>query len=138
MVAGYSTSTVWAVVPSIPTPSSCPQAESSSAADVWSFSVALWEMLTWCRVQPMSHLSDSAVTDRLAAQRRSSSCEPLLQQPGSCPQPLLQQPASCPREIFDLMCECWRSDPETRPTFSEIHMFLQRKNLGFEPAKDAA
>ncbi|XP_043220793.1 discoidin domain-containing receptor 2-like isoform X2 [Amphibalanus amphitrite] len=98
----------------------------SSSSDVWSFSVTLWEILTWCRLQPLAHLSDAAVTDRLAS----------YLPPVSCAEQLLQQPNVCPREIFDLMCECWRVDPTARPTFGEIHMFLQRKNLGFEPVTD--
>ncbi|KAH3794424.1 hypothetical protein DPMN_147957 [Dreissena polymorpha] len=46
---------------------------------------------------------------------------------------LLPQPIVCPREIYDMMVECWnRSDCE-RPTFKDIHMFLLRKNMGYNP-----
>ena len=48
----------------------------------------------------------------------------------------LPQPVGCPREIYDLMRECWNSEEEKRPTFSEIHMFLSRKNLGYKPSDD--
>ena len=91
--------------------------------------MTLWEILTWCRLQPLAHLSDAAVTDRLSGYQQALP-------PAPSSEPLLQQPNVCPREIFDLMCECWRVDPASRPTFGEIHMFLQRKNLGFEPVPD--
>lgn len=45
----------------------------------------------------------------------------------------LGRPPSCPREIYDLMCECWKRQESDRPRFSEIHLFLQRKNLGYVP-----
>jgi discoidin domain receptor family member 2 len=37
--------------------------------------------------------------------------------------------------VYDLMCECWRREEDSRPSFKEIHMFLKRKNMGFQPNK---
>ena len=34
------------------------------------------------------------------------------------------------------MCECWQREEKERPSFREIHMFLQRKNLGYDPGDD--
>ena len=48
-------------------------------------------------------------------------------------QTFLPCPNSCPREIYDLMLECWNRDEAYRPTFKEIHMFLQRKIVGYNP-----
>jgi discoidin domain receptor family member 2 len=31
------------------------------------------------------------------------------------------------------MCECWKRNDGSRPNFREIHLFLQRKNLGYKP-----
>ena len=31
------------------------------------------------------------------------------------------------------MLECWQRDENERPSFREIHLFLQRKNLGYNP-----
>lgn len=42
-------------------------------------------------------------------------------------------PHDCPKEIYDLMCECWQRDDANRPNFGDIHLFLQRKNLGYKP-----
>lgn len=45
----------------------------------------------------------------------------------------LPQPGNCPKEIFDLMLECWNRAESERPSFREIQMFLQRKNMGYNP-----
>jgi hypothetical protein len=34
------------------------------------------------------------------------------------------------------MNECWQRDESERPSFREIHLFLQRKNLGYDPSCD--
>ena len=49
---------------------------------------------------------------------------------------VLPIPANCPREMYDLMCECWNRQESVRPTFREISMFLQRKNMGYNPAEE--
>lgn len=46
---------------------------------------------------------------------------------------LLPIPIGCPKEIYDLMRECWQRNESDRPRFREIHLFLQRKNLGYTP-----
>ena len=48
---------------------------------------------------------------------------------------VLPSPFQCPREVRDLMLECWQRDENERPSFREIHLFLQRKNLGYNPMK---
>jgi discoidin domain receptor family member 2 len=32
------------------------------------------------------------------------------------------------------MTECWQTNTNARPNFREIHLFLQRKNLGYKPS----
>merc|ERR1712183_514694 len=49
---------------------------------------------------------------------------------------VLPPPFKCPREVRDLMLECWQRDENERPSFREIHLFLQRKNLGYDPAAE--
>ena len=79
------------------------------------------------RQRPFHDLSDEAVVDnlqRMALQSNSSSAHgPPIQ---------LQRPQHCPRDIYDLMGECWRKLPTDRPSFREIHLFLQRTNLGYQ------
>ncbi|KAJ8925152.1 hypothetical protein NQ315_001337 [Exocentrus adspersus] len=94
----------------------------SGKSDVWSFAVLLWEILTFAREQPFEELGDDAVVANVTH---------FYQNDGK--QVLLSAPINCPKEIFDLMCECWQRNESDRPTFREIHLFLQRKNLGYNP-----
>ncbi|XP_052219449.1 discoidin domain-containing receptor 2-like isoform X4 [Dreissena polymorpha] len=94
----------------------------TTKSDVWSFGVTLWEILTFARDQPYHNLSDDQVIANAGHFYRSDG-----------QQILLPQPIVCSREIYDMMVECWnRSDCE-RPTFKDIHMFLLRKNMGYNP-----
>ncbi|XP_046642045.1 discoidin domain-containing receptor 2-like [Daphnia pulicaria] len=93
----------------------------SSSSDAWSFGVLLWEMLTFARDPPIEALTDNEVLRLLTH----------YQQQGGLNEILLSWPILCPKDIYDLMCECWKCNPNDRPTFKEIHMFLMRKNLGY-------
>ncbi|XP_065345024.1 discoidin domain-containing receptor tyrosine kinase B isoform X3 [Cloeon dipterum] len=99
----------------------------SSKSDVWSFAVTLWEVLTFAREQPFEELSDAKVLENLAH---------ICDDDGH--QMYLEQPKNCPKEIFDLMSECWQTSANARPNFREIHLFLQRKNLGYKPTSPKA
>lgn len=94
----------------------------SAGSDVWSFAVILWEILTFAREQPMEQLNDEEVVHLLMHYHKNNHNEMLL-----------ANPILCPKEIYDLMCECWQQNVADRPTFKEIHMFLMRKNLGYDP-----
>nr|XP_018915539.1 PREDICTED: discoidin domain-containing receptor 2-like [Bemisia tabaci] len=94
----------------------------TTKSDVWSFAVTLWEVLTFAREQPFEELSDQQVIDNVTHFYQRS--KQLV---------LLPMPINCPKEIYDLMRECWQCKDTDRPTFREIHLFLQRKNLGYKP-----
>lgn len=95
----------------------------TTKSDVWSFGVTLWEILFLCRRRPFDSLTDAEVVENLAHLRdETGGFEPL-------PRP----PAPCTKDIADLMAECWRTSEIQRPTFCQIHLFLQRKNLGYAP-----
>jgi len=94
----------------------------TSKSDVWSFGVTMWEILTFAREQPYEDLSDEKVIENISHTYENGS---LLH--------TLQQPYNCPRDVFDLLSECWHKNESERPNFREIHLFLQRKNLGFNP-----
>ena len=94
-------------------------------SDIWSFAVTLWEILTFARDRPLGRLTDEQVVKNFAHHYQNDGHEVY-------PPP----PANCPREIYDLMMECWNVDEAQRPTFREIHMFLQRKNMGYNPREE--
>ena len=84
--------------------------------------MCLWEILQLASVRPFADKSDGDVLASLADLRAEDNGG--LQ---------LERPPLCPKDLFELMCECWRKEPEDRPSFREIHLFLQRKNLGYSP-----
>ncbi|XP_042211564.1 discoidin domain-containing receptor 2-like [Homarus americanus] len=94
----------------------------TTKSDVWSFAVTLWEILTMAREQPYEDLTDDLVIENVSYIYHNEARKVLL-----------PQPTNCPKEIYDLMRECWKRSDADRPTFREIHMFLQRKNLGYSP-----
>jgi len=102
------------------------QGRFSTKSDVWSFGVTTWEILTFGVNAPLSSLSDDEVVANCERWYHSGDCV-------SGPAELLARPALCPREIYDLLRECWQRDEERRPTFHDVHMFLRRKNSGYEP-----
>ncbi|BES99860.1 Discoidin domain-containing receptor [Nesidiocoris tenuis] len=93
----------------------------TSRSVVWSFAVTLWEILTFAREQPFEDLTDEKVLENAK----------IFEKPNGKPI-TLAQPIGCHKEVYDLMCECWQRKEADRPTFKEIHMFLQRKNLGYK------
>ena len=101
------------------------QGKFSTKSDVWSFSVTLWEILLFAREQPFDHLGDEQVIENCGHYYRNDGQEVVL-----------PQPPNCPKEIFDLMVECWNREEIYRPAVREIHMFLQRKNMGYNPRDD--
>ncbi|XP_076066528.1 discoidin domain-containing receptor 2-like isoform X2 [Oratosquilla oratoria] len=94
----------------------------TTKSDVWAFAVLLWEILTMAREQPYEDLSDELVIENVSLVYHNDARKAVL-----------PQPPNCPKEIYDLMRECWKRSDADRPTFREIHMFLQRKNLGYSP-----
>nr|CAD7261186.1 unnamed protein product [Timema shepardi] len=95
----------------------------SPKSDVWSFAVTLWEILMLCAQQPFAELTSEQVVENSNHWYQNDGL-----------QRYLARPPACPREIYDLMGECWKRHESDRPRFGEIHLFLQRKNLGYVPA----
>ncbi|XP_059092782.1 discoidin domain-containing receptor 2-like isoform X2 [Tigriopus californicus] len=99
----------------------------STKSDVWSFGVTLWEILTFARSQPFETLTDEKVIGNLSHLYRNDR-----------PNVILPVPRGCPKAVWELMRECWNKEDKERPSFREIHLFLQRMNLGYSPDKAEA
>lgn len=84
------------------------------ASDVWAYGVTLWEILTLCKEQPYSHLSDEQVIENTGEFFRDQG-----------KQVYLPRPECCPDSVYnDLMLSCWRRNAKQRPSFQEIHLQL--------------
>ena len=81
----------------------------STQSDIWSFGIVLWEIFS-CGTQPYCALSNEEVVDYVTKKN------------------VLRCPNGCPSELYDLMVNCWTSNPKKRPTASEVHAHLQSWN----------
>ncbi|XP_046997126.1 discoidin domain-containing receptor tyrosine kinase B-like [Schistocerca americana] len=104
------------------------QGQYTTKSDVWSFGVTLWEVLTLARRRPLEPLSDAQVLAELARLGDDDN------DVDGCALPLpLAPPPRCSSDVLDLLDECRRRHAAHRPSFREIHLFLQRKTLGYVP-----
>lgn len=115
------------------------QGKYTTKSDVWAFAVTLWEILNLGRRVPYEHLSNEEVVQSLRRLHRADCATDTDAESSGCKEntdnlfTYLPQPTACSKDIYDLMLDCWRREESERPTFREISMFLQRKNLGYAP-----
>lgn len=111
-------------MPYSPNSTVCPQGKYTTKSDVWAFGVTLWEILHLARRRPYDSLSDAEVVENLGQLFRDEGDFLYLPRPAVPP---------ATKDIVDLLGECWRRQELERPSFREIHLFLQRKTLGYAP-----
>lgn len=117
------------------------QDEWSCSSDVYSFGTALWELTGLCQQRPWQSMGEpqllASVIQRYqqAGSSSSSSSSPETSLNSSTasgaallPPETLPRPAHCPLELYRLMGQCWHQEPGGRPTFRDIHAFLQRNS----------
>ena len=73
----------------------------SIKSDVWSFGVMLWEIITFGR-PPYPGMTNGQVIEALLQCYR------------------MPRPRGCPDKLYDIMLDCWREEPENRPTFETL------------------
>jgi len=96
--------------------------------------VTLWEILSYANERPLSSLSDADVIANLERMRSGAGTDVTVDD-GCWTYP--ERPSGCPRETYDLMTACWSREVDSRPSFREAHMFLQRLNAGYSPFQGA-
>ena len=75
-------------------------------SDVWSFGVVLYEIITYGR-SPYPGMTNVQVLEALQQGYR------------------MLRPMGCPDKLYDLMLDCWREDPASRPTFETLRWQLE-------------
>ncbi|XP_018415569.1 PREDICTED: tyrosine-protein kinase receptor TYRO3 [Nanorana parkeri] len=75
-------------------------------SDVWAFGITLWEILTLGQT-PYAGIENSEIYSYLIAGNR------------------LKQPPDCLDELYEMMCQCWITEPKRRPCFTDIKRRLE-------------
>ncbi|GMS96634.1 hypothetical protein PENTCL1PPCAC_18809, partial [Pristionchus entomophagus] len=73
----------------------------STAADVWSFGVLLYEIVTLGGT-PYAGWPAAELLTRLKRGER------------------MDRPENCSEKLFEVMCNCWEAQPSDRPTFTQL------------------
>ena len=83
----------------------CYYGKFSEKTDVWSFGVTMWELFTLAKEQPYADMKDKElIADAMKGAQRQ----------------LLSRPNACPEPIFQIMMQCWVTEPEPRATFESL------------------
>ncbi|XP_056152389.1 tyrosine-protein kinase Lck [Lampris incognitus] len=78
----------------------------SIKSDVWSFGILLTEIVTYGRI-PYPGMSNPEVIQNLERGYR------------------MPRPENCIEGLYNIMCLCWRENPEDRPTFEYLRSVLE-------------
>lgn len=78
----------------------------SSKSDVWAFGIVLWEIGT-LGGYPYPTVSNHELLTYLNNGNR------------------LEQPENCSVEVYELMLNCWKTEPDDRPSFADIFKSLE-------------
>ncbi|XP_063173501.1 ephrin type-A receptor 8 [Candoia aspera] len=79
----------------------------SSASDVWSYGIVMWEVLAYGE-RPFWNMTNQDVIQSVEEGYR------------------LPAPMGCPVALHQLMLSCWQKDPNERPRFSQILSVLDK------------
>ncbi|XP_022665318.1 tyrosine-protein kinase HTK16-like isoform X2 [Varroa jacobsoni] len=86
----------------------------STASDVWSFGVTLWEMYSFGAEQPYGSMTGIQVLNFVETGSR------------------LDQPIACPDWCYEIMLRCWSIEKDARPCFGDLaQMFAEQIPLHY-------
>ncbi|XP_065835066.1 fibroblast growth factor receptor 2-like isoform X2 [Oscarella lobularis] len=80
----------------------------TTESDVWSFGILMWEVFALGK-RPYEFSTDKEVLEQVAKHGHTIDCPP-----------------GCPPEIHALMTKCWRQTPESRATFDELRVAMDK------------
>ena len=75
-------------------------------SDVWSFGIVLYEIITYGRF-PYPGMTNAQVLEALQQGYR------------------MPRPMGCPDKLYDVMLDCWKEEPASRPTFETLQWQLE-------------
>ncbi|CAO2628005.1 Tyrosine-protein kinase FRK [Lemmus lemmus] len=78
----------------------------SIKSDVWSFGILLYEIITYGKI-PYSGMTGAQVIQMLSQNYR------------------LPQPPNCPQQFYNIMLQCWDTEPQQRPKFETLRRQLE-------------
>ena len=78
----------------------------SIKSDVWSFGILLYEVITYGRF-PYAGMNNQQVLEKVPVGYR------------------MPRPHNCPDKLYNLMLECWKEEPLSRPTFETLQWSLE-------------
>ncbi|XP_052639862.1 tyrosine-protein kinase Mer isoform X1 [Harpia harpyja] len=79
----------------------------TTKSDVWAFGVTMWEIVTQ-GMTPYPGVQNHEIYEYLFHGQR------------------LKKPEDCLDELYEIMSACWRANPTTRPTFSQLKVHLEK------------
>ena len=82
----------------------------TSASDVWSFGVTLWEIFSHGKT-PFGNLSNQVITLQVLGGAR------------------LPKPAYCSKVVHNIMKKCWAARPHDRPDFTQLLKMILELNV---------
>ncbi|XP_071055936.1 discoidin domain-containing receptor 2-like isoform X2 [Onthophagus taurus] len=93
------------------------------SSSVWAFAVTVWEIFSFACERPFHNLTNEKVIQNAEHMYYGGEL-----------QVLLNKPTVCSPEIYDLLCQCWKRDDTSRPTFKQIYMFLKHTSKDYSPS----
>lgn len=87
-------------------PEAAIQNKFSIKSDVWSFGIVLSEIVTYGRT-PYLTMTNQEVLQQVSRSYR------------------MPKPPNCPDRLYQFMLNCWKQDPESRPTFESLKYKLE-------------
>ena len=74
---------------------------------MWSFGVCMWEIFSYGNV-PYDNFSNRDTVQYINSGYR------------------LEKPENTPDDVYEIMSNCWKNNPEERPSFSDIYQTLDK------------